>query len=55
VELHGAKFDLKSQIGSGTTATVVFPIERTMLRAAGPTAEPSNVTSLRSASSSKRE
>jgi len=60
VELHGAKFDLKSQIGSGTTATVVFPLERTMLRAAGPTddaarrSEPSNVMSLRSAAS-KRE
>jgi signal transduction histidine kinase len=55
VELHGASFDLKSQIGSGTTATVVFPVERTMLRAAGATdeaarrAESTNVTSLRSA------
>jgi PAS domain S-box-containing protein len=55
VELHGATFDLKSQIGSGTSATVLFPIERTMLRAAGATddaarrAESTNVTSLRSA------
>jgi PAS domain S-box-containing protein len=60
VELHGATFGLKSQVGSGTTATVLFPIERTMLRAAGQTedaprrSEPSNVTSLRSATA-KRE
>jgi len=60
VELHGARFDLKSQVGSGTVATVVFPIERTMLPPAVPAddivrkAEPSNVTSLRSAVS-KRE
>jgi len=61
VELHSATFDLKSQVGSGTTAIVLFPIERTMLRPAAPAdeaarrAESSNVTSLRSASSSKRE
>jgi signal transduction histidine kinase len=60
VELHGAAFDLKSQVGSGTTATVIFPIDRTMLRPAAPAddaarrAEPGNVTSLRSAAS-KRE
>jgi PAS domain S-box-containing protein len=55
VELHGAAFELKSQVGSGTTATVMFPIERTMLRPSAPVddasrrAEATNVTSLRSA------
>ena len=60
VELHGATFDLRSQVGSGTTAMVVFPIDRTMLRPAAPAdgasarAELSNVTNLRSAAA-KRE
>jgi len=54
VELHGAKFDLKSQVGSGTTATVLFPVERTMLGTAATDdasrrVESSNVMSLRSA------
>ena len=59
VELHGATFDLESRVGAGTTAIVRFPVERTMLRAAGPTedaprrAEPSNVTSLRSATAKR--
>jgi PAS domain S-box-containing protein len=50
VELHGAKFDLKSQVGAGTTATILFPAERTMGRRVDETAEgeASNVTSLRS-------
>jgi PAS domain S-box-containing protein len=47
VELHGATFDLKSQVGSGTTATVVFPAERTMQQTAPSAEEASNVTSLR--------
>src|SRR5262249_31482243 len=57
VELHGAAFDLKSQVGSGTTATVMFPVERTMLRSAVPVdeatrrIESTNVTALRSAAS----
>jgi PAS domain S-box-containing protein len=60
VELHGAAFELKSQVGSGTTAIVTFPVERTMLRPAASAddasrrTEPSNVTSLRSAAA-KRE
>src|SRR5262249_51748226 len=46
VELHGATFSLKSEVGVGTTATVVFPAERTMAKpAAGDT-----VTTLRSVS-----
>jgi len=46
VELHGATFALKSEVGVGTTATVVFPAERTLTKpAAGDT-----VTTLRSVS-----
>ena len=46
VELHGATFSLKSEVGVGTTATVVFPAERTPAKpAAGDT-----VTTLRSVS-----
>jgi signal transduction histidine kinase len=48
VELHGAAFDLKSQVGSGTTATVMFPAERAMRQTAASAEEASNVTSLRS-------
>ncbi len=52
VELHGARFDLTSQIGMGTTATVTFPLERTMARPATPPGDGRNaeagVTSLRS-------
>jgi PAS domain S-box-containing protein len=45
VELHGATFDLKSEVGVGTTATVVFPAQRTMAKPAGDT-----ITTLRSVS-----
>ena len=55
VELHGATFDLKSQVGAGTTATVMFPAERTTQQTAPSSAEEtSNVTSLRSIAA-KRE
>jgi signal transduction histidine kinase len=53
VDLHGAAFDLKSQIGMGTTATVVFPVERTMRRPETPVDETGNVTSLRSAAAKR--
>jgi len=55
VELHGAAFTLKSQVGTGTTATVVFPSVRTMAEptaAAGDTkrSETGTVSTLRSVS-----
>jgi PAS domain S-box-containing protein len=55
VELHGAKFDLKSQVGTGTTATVMFPLERSMQQTAPSAEEASNVTSLRSIAAAKRD
>jgi PAS domain S-box-containing protein len=54
VELHGAKFDLKSQVGTGTTATVMFPLERAMQQASS-MEETSNVTSLRTIAAAKRD
>ena len=33
-ELHGATLELKSELGAGTTATVRFPAERIVARAA---------------------
>jgi signal transduction histidine kinase len=35
-ELHGASLELKSQVGAGTTATVIFPAERTMVSTSTP-------------------